>query len=145
MKRIKLYNRKQTINAIKVAFIVFVAIIAAVLLLINCSSQSHFTNSETNPSAVVVYCGKLENITQATKRFSIIKTDKTEFFVFGTPNIQDNSVLYITFKEETIMPTMTVQWVPYLIVNNKKHRVNEYYTDEKFYSDITYANIEVEY
>jgi hypothetical protein len=34
----KLYNRKQTIRAMKVAFMVLVAIIAAVLILINCSS-----------------------------------------------------------------------------------------------------------
>jgi len=34
----KLYNRKQTIRAMKVAFITLIVIIAAVLILINCSS-----------------------------------------------------------------------------------------------------------
>ena len=84
----------------------------------------------------------MKKITQAKKKIYIIQTDKTVFFVWDRPDIENGDNLYITFCEETIMPTMSVEWIPYLIIGDKKHRVNEEYTDDNFYTDITYSNLE---
>lgn len=137
----KLYNQKEILKSAKLAFVVFIIIIVVVLSLCNCSSQSHFRCNESI-TKVTVYCGKLRNISQATKSLYVVKTDKTEFFVWGKPEIEYGENLYITFKEENIMPGMSVKWVPYLIYNDQKCKVNEDYTHENFYTEITYANLE---
>lgn len=138
----KLNSIKQVLIVAKSATIALILIVAAALLLSNCSVQSHYLGTNERIKKVVVYCGQLENITQATKRLSLIKTDKTEFFVWGFPEISEGENLHITFMEENIMPGMSVKWVPYLIFKDQKCKVNEDYTDEIFYTQITYANLE---
>jgi hypothetical protein len=138
----KLYSPQQALIAAKSATLALILIIVAVLLLSNCSGQSHFSGSNQRIKKVVVYCGQFESIIQANKRLSIVTTDKTKFFIWGLPDIEKNANLYITFTEETIMPTMNVHWVPYLVVNENKYKINEEHTSEEFYSQIVYADLD---
>lgn len=121
---------------------IFIIILFLFMMLTSCSVSNHFSCKE-DITITCFYSGQLVNISQATKKCSLVKTTHTEFLVWGHPEIEPNTNCYIKFEEQRIPGTMSTYWIPYFTPSGtiERYKVNSSCMSESLIENVMYSHL----